>query len=74
MWAEESTLAGPLGAAKFLAGRESSGVLLTISIAGLSLLLTEPFLQVYFSGKKQLCPNWVFQTLVITLIAVMAFW
>ncbi|XP_073756768.1 myelin regulatory factor-like protein isoform X5 [Callorhinus ursinus] len=29
--------------------------------------------KVYFSGKKQLCPNWVFQTLVITLIAVMAF-
>ncbi|XP_055986661.1 myelin regulatory factor-like protein [Sorex fumeus] len=27
----------------------------------------------YFSGKKQWCPNWVFQTLVITLIAVMAF-
>ncbi|XP_054974386.1 LOW QUALITY PROTEIN: myelin regulatory factor-like protein [Sorex araneus] len=27
----------------------------------------------YFSGKKQSCPNWVFQTLVITLIAVMAF-
>ncbi|XP_007955111.1 myelin regulatory factor-like protein [Orycteropus afer afer] len=29
--------------------------------------------KVYFSGKKQSCPNWVFQTLVITLIAVMAF-
>ncbi|XP_044928914.1 myelin regulatory factor-like protein isoform X2 [Mustela putorius furo] len=29
--------------------------------------------KVYFSGKKQLCPNWVFQTLVIILIAVMAF-
>ncbi|XP_040493742.1 myelin regulatory factor-like protein [Ursus maritimus] len=29
--------------------------------------------KVYFSGKNQLCPNWVFQTLVITLIAVMAF-
>ncbi|XP_058538122.1 myelin regulatory factor-like protein isoform X1 [Neofelis nebulosa] len=29
--------------------------------------------KVYFSGKKQLCPNWIFQTLVITLIAVMAF-
>lgn len=29
--------------------------------------------KVYFSGKKQLCPNWVFQTSVITLIAVMAF-
>uniref|UniRef100_A0A8C5L9H4 Myelin regulatory factor-like protein n=1 Tax=Jaculus jaculus TaxID=51337 RepID=A0A8C5L9H4_JACJA len=28
---------------------------------------------VSFSGKKQSCPNWVFQTLVITLIAVMAF-
>uniref|UniRef100_A0A8P0TM01 Myelin regulatory factor-like protein n=2 Tax=Canis lupus familiaris TaxID=9615 RepID=A0A8P0TM01_CANLF len=30
--------------------------------------------KVCFSGKKRLCPNWVFQTLVITLIAVMAFW
>ncbi|KAB1269697.1 Myelin regulatory factor-like protein [Camelus dromedarius] len=30
--------------------------------------------KVYFSGKNQSCPNWVFQTLVITLIAVMAFW
>ncbi|XP_043735031.1 myelin regulatory factor-like protein [Cervus elaphus] len=29
--------------------------------------------KVSFSGKKQSCPNWVFQTLVITLIAVMAF-
>ncbi|XP_045144813.1 myelin regulatory factor-like protein [Echinops telfairi] len=29
--------------------------------------------KVYFSGKRQACPNWVFQTLVITLIAVMAF-
>ncbi|XP_032349662.1 myelin regulatory factor-like protein [Camelus ferus] len=29
--------------------------------------------KVYFSGKNQSCPNWVFQTLVITLIAVMAF-
>ncbi|XP_036154868.1 myelin regulatory factor-like protein [Myotis myotis] len=29
--------------------------------------------KVYFSGKKQWCPNWVFQTLVITLIAVMTF-
>lgn len=29
--------------------------------------------KVYFSGKKQSCPNWVFQTLVITLIAVMTF-
>nr|XP_014714024.2 myelin regulatory factor-like protein [Equus asinus] len=29
--------------------------------------------KVYFSGKKQSCPNWVFQTLVISLIAVMAF-
>ncbi|XP_077769367.1 myelin regulatory factor-like protein [Canis aureus] len=29
--------------------------------------------KVCFSGKKRLCPNWVFQTLVITLIAVMAF-
>ncbi|XP_006859679.1 PREDICTED: myelin regulatory factor-like protein [Chrysochloris asiatica] len=29
--------------------------------------------KVYFSGKKQSCPNWIFQTLVITLIAVMAF-
>ncbi|XP_043420219.1 myelin regulatory factor-like protein [Prionailurus bengalensis] len=29
--------------------------------------------KVYFSGKNQLCPNWIFQTLVITLIAVMAF-
>lgn len=29
--------------------------------------------KVYFSGKKQSCPNWVFQTLVTTLIAVMAF-
>lgn len=65
----------PMGAAKIPAGNESSGVLLTVSIAGLSLLLTESFfLQVYFSGKKQLCPNWIFQTLVITLIAVMAFW
>ncbi|XP_029414846.1 myelin regulatory factor-like protein [Nannospalax galili] len=29
--------------------------------------------KVSFSGRKQSCPNWVFQTLVITLIAVMAF-
>ncbi|XP_036107419.1 myelin regulatory factor-like protein [Molossus molossus] len=29
--------------------------------------------KVYFSGKNQWCPNWVFQTLVITLIAVMTF-
>ncbi|KAM9672202.1 myelin regulatory factor-like protein [Trichechus inunguis] len=29
--------------------------------------------KVYFSGKKQSCPNWVFQSLVIALIAVMAF-
>ncbi|XP_023376547.1 myelin regulatory factor-like protein isoform X1 [Pteropus vampyrus] len=29
--------------------------------------------KLYFSGKKLLCPNWVFQTLVITLIAVMTF-
>lgn len=29
--------------------------------------------KVSFSGKKQSCPNWVFQSLVITLIAVMAF-
>ncbi|XP_053441920.1 myelin regulatory factor-like protein isoform X2 [Nycticebus coucang] len=29
--------------------------------------------KVYFSGKRRLCPNWLFQTLVITLIAVMAF-
>ncbi|PNJ63510.1 MYRFL isoform 1 [Pongo abelii] len=29
--------------------------------------------KVYLSGKRQACPNWVFQTLVITLIAVMAF-
>ncbi|XP_060050930.1 myelin regulatory factor-like protein [Erinaceus europaeus] len=29
--------------------------------------------KVHFSGKKQSCPNWIFQTLVITLIAVMAF-
>ncbi|CAK6443189.1 unnamed protein product [Pipistrellus nathusii] len=29
--------------------------------------------KVYFSGKKQWCPNWIFQTLVITLIAVMTF-
>ncbi|XP_008064822.1 myelin regulatory factor-like protein [Carlito syrichta] len=29
--------------------------------------------KVYFSGKRQSCPNWLFQTLVITLIAVMAF-
>nr|XP_019604553.1 PREDICTED: myelin regulatory factor-like protein isoform X1 [Rhinolophus sinicus] len=29
--------------------------------------------KIYFSGKNQLCPNWVFQTLVITLIAVMTF-
>ncbi|KAF5928265.1 hypothetical protein HPG69_014870, partial [Diceros bicornis minor] len=29
--------------------------------------------KVYFSGEKQSCPNWVFQTLVISLIAVMAF-
>ncbi|XP_054094573.2 myelin regulatory factor-like protein isoform X3 [Callithrix jacchus] len=29
--------------------------------------------KVYLSGKIQACPNWVFQTLVITLIAVMAF-
>ncbi|XP_075409344.1 myelin regulatory factor-like protein [Tenrec ecaudatus] len=29
--------------------------------------------KVYFSGKRQSCPNWVFQTLVITLTAVMAF-
>uniref|UniRef100_A0A2K6GHC6 Myelin regulatory factor-like protein n=2 Tax=Propithecus coquereli TaxID=379532 RepID=A0A2K6GHC6_PROCO len=27
--------------------------------------------KVSFSGKRQTCPNWVFQTLVITLIAVM---
>uniref|UniRef100_A0A452E962 Myelin regulatory factor-like protein n=1 Tax=Capra hircus TaxID=9925 RepID=A0A452E962_CAPHI len=27
--------------------------------------------KVSFSGKKQSCPNWVFQSLVITLIAVM---
>ncbi|KAM4883159.1 myelin regulatory factor-like protein [Thomomys bottae] len=29
--------------------------------------------KVYFSGNKQLCPNWVFQTLVLSLIAVMTF-
>ncbi|XP_077810847.1 myelin regulatory factor-like protein isoform X4 [Macaca mulatta] len=29
--------------------------------------------KVYLSGKRRACPNWVFQTLVITLIAVMAF-
>lgn len=29
--------------------------------------------KVYFSGKKELCPNWIFQTLIITLIAVMTF-
>ncbi|KAM6154218.1 myelin regulatory factor-like protein [Erethizon dorsatum] len=29
--------------------------------------------KVCFSGKKLLCPNWIFQTMVITLIAVMAF-
>ncbi|KAI5934175.1 Myelin regulatory factor-like protein [Manis javanica] len=29
--------------------------------------------KVYFPERKRLCPNWVFQTLVITLIAVMAF-
>ncbi|KAL1775413.1 myelin regulatory factor [Sigmodon hispidus] len=29
--------------------------------------------KVSFSGKKQSCPNWVFQTLVIALIAVMTF-
>nr|XP_026242433.1 myelin regulatory factor-like protein [Urocitellus parryii] len=29
--------------------------------------------KVYISGKKQFCPSWVFQTLVIILIAVMAF-
>nr|XP_003475972.2 myelin regulatory factor-like protein [Cavia porcellus] len=29
--------------------------------------------KVYFSGKKLLCPNWIFQTMIITLIAVMAF-
>ncbi|KAM5287883.1 myelin regulatory factor-like protein [Ctenodactylus gundi] len=29
--------------------------------------------KVYFPGKNRSCPNWVFQTLVITLIAVMAF-
>ncbi|XP_012874098.1 PREDICTED: myelin regulatory factor-like protein [Dipodomys ordii] len=29
--------------------------------------------KVYFSGKRLLCPNWVFQTLVISLIAVMTF-
>uniref|UniRef100_F7F663 Myelin regulatory factor-like protein n=2 Tax=Monodelphis domestica TaxID=13616 RepID=F7F663_MONDO len=29
--------------------------------------------KLYFSGNKQACPNWIFQLLVITLIAVMAF-
>ncbi|XP_033619666.1 myelin regulatory factor-like protein [Fukomys damarensis] len=29
--------------------------------------------KVYFSGKKLLCSNWIFQTMVVTLIAVMAF-
>ncbi|XP_021029162.1 myelin regulatory factor-like protein [Mus caroli] len=29
--------------------------------------------KVSFSGRKQACPNWVFQTMVIVLIAVMAF-
>nr|XP_020022885.1 myelin regulatory factor-like protein [Castor canadensis] len=29
--------------------------------------------KVSFSGKNQSCPNWVFQTLVISLIGVMAF-
>ncbi|XP_051032235.1 myelin regulatory factor-like protein [Phodopus roborovskii] len=29
--------------------------------------------KVSFSGRKQSCPNWVFQTLVIALIAVMTF-
>uniref|UniRef100_A0A8C2V4K7 Myelin regulatory factor-like protein n=1 Tax=Chinchilla lanigera TaxID=34839 RepID=A0A8C2V4K7_CHILA len=28
--------------------------------------------KVYFSGKNLLCPNWIFQTMVITLVAVMA--
>lgn len=45
----------------------------TVSMSSPRRAIPKKTNKVYFSGKKQSCPNWVFQTLVITLIAVMTF-
>ncbi|XP_008589727.1 PREDICTED: myelin regulatory factor-like protein [Galeopterus variegatus] len=42
-----------------------------VSISSPRRTISKKTNKVYFSGKRQSCPNWVFQTLVITLIAVM---
>ncbi|XP_012590601.1 PREDICTED: myelin regulatory factor-like protein [Condylura cristata] len=45
----------------------------TLSASSTGRTIPKKSNKVYFAGKKQSCPNWIFQTLVITLIAVMAF-
>ncbi|XP_050995666.1 myelin regulatory factor-like protein [Acomys russatus] len=44
-----------------------------VSISSPRRTISKKPTKVSFSGRKQSCPNWVFQTLVIALIAVMTF-
>nr|XP_008255002.1 myelin regulatory factor-like protein isoform X1 [Oryctolagus cuniculus]XP_051702399.1 myelin regulatory factor-like protein isoform X1 [Oryctolagus cuniculus] len=45
----------------------------TVSASSRRKTISKNANKVYFSGKSQSCPHWVFQTLVISLTAVMAF-
>ncbi|XP_058529747.1 myelin regulatory factor-like protein [Ochotona princeps] len=45
----------------------------TVSASSTRKTFSKKANKVYFSGKNQSCPNWVFQTLIISLTAVMAF-